>query len=340
MISRREVEAAERAPPVLIEARTRALEVMHDIASLLGQAGNVSELLMSASGSLLGREVGGELTSLSQLELAAYKMAARYFAKIASATTSESMSIANAYSLVAVARDIGLIASLYSQGEEPREEELVAPDDPRVSRFLRVVGEEGLMALPRILRSLGMEVASAVLEAQPDTPLQLALDLELLSAFREAYRGFRETPGGQILCGRMDIYALRAAASSSILSRELQQVAELVAKYIDSCLLPRDRLVALMGEADYRSAIQQIAASTYGSVAETSVELVDAFTHRIRKLQRERAIQYSLSDPLEPWFPAPVMELLLLNAEDVSAIVSGTIAGLTREQIAELVSMQ
>ena len=110
-----------------------------------------------------------------------------------------------------------------------------------------------------------------------------------------------------------------------------------------SCRLDRERLAGVLGEeAAYAALEQALAGNPYlGGYVESSLPIADAVIHGIRReYLRPLAEMYSLGDPLEEWYPAPVMELLLLGAEDVAALVAGIEMGLTREELPALLSVR
>ncbi len=332
----------EQAAPVLISARTRAFELTRDLANLVGQAGSRGELLAGINATVLGRVAGGSIESLDDAEWAAFRLLAREYARIEAAAPPAANPVVRAYSLVASAHDLVLLESLVRQGRAAEEARLAAPESPVVKRFLDSLSEAGLSRLPETLRELGLRTAAKVLEAAPDTPLGVALDAEILVSFSTAYEGLKGTPAEQVLCGRLDIYSLRVAAGAAPLARNNPQLAEQIASRIKTCKLDAERLRSILGEEDYYNAlIQALAGNPYsGAAVEGPLPLPDALVHAIRRSLRPVAEMYSLSDPVEEWFPAPVMELLLLSVEDVSALVTGINMGLTREELPALLSIK
>ena len=136
-------------------------------------------------------------------------------------------------------------------------------------------------------------------------------------------------------------YIIRAAAGAAPFSKANPALAEAVARRLKTCMLDEERLRSVLGEEDYYSALEQaLAGNPYTAAIETVVPLPDAVIHAVRRRQRPVAQMYSLSDPVEEWYPAPVMELLLLTVEDVSALVAGINMGLSREEIPSLLSIQ
>ncbi len=336
-----EAFSPEQAAPVLVAARTRAFELARDIANLLGQAGGSGEILAAINATILGRVAGGTLETLDQVEHAAFRLLAMEYARVERAVPPSANPAVRAYALVVDAHDLSMLESVIRQGRAAEEAPLAAPDSPVVRRFLDVVAEQGLSRLPELLRGLGYRRAAEVVEASPEAPLSLALDVELLSSFYEALEMLKGTPAEHVLCGRLDIYALRAAAGAAPLARSNPALAEAVARRLKACMLDEERLRGVLGEEDYYSALEQaLAGNPYTAGVESVVPLPDAVVHAIRRRQRPVAQMYSLGDPVEEWFPAPVMELLLLTVEDVSALVAGINMGLTREEIPALLSIQ
>ena len=336
-MSLEEAYSPEQAAPVLISARTRGFELAADIANLVGQAGGAGELVSALNATVLGRVAGGSIESLDDAEWAAFKLLAREYARIERVAPPAASPVVRAYGLVVDARDLVVLEATIRQGRAAEEAPLAAPDSPAVQLFLEAASEAGLTRVPEVLRSLGLRRAAAIAEAGPEVPLSVALDVELLTSFSEAYEAFKGTPAEYVLCGRLDYYSLRAAASAAPLARSNPQVAEAVAEAIKTCRLDAERLRSVLGEEEYYSALEQaLAGNPYHAGIEAAVPMVDATLHAIRRKNREAAEMYSLSDPVEEWFPAPVMELLLLGAEDVSALVAAINMGLSREALPSL----
>ena len=334
-----EAFSPEQAAPVLVSARTRAFELARDLVNLLGQAGGTGELMAAINATLLGRVAGGSLERLDQVEHAAFRLLADEYSRIERAVPPSANPAVRAYALVVDAHDLSILESMVKQGRGAEEAPLAAPSSPVVRKFLDTVAEQGLSRLPELLRSLGYRYAAEVVEASTEAPLSLALDVELLASFHEALESLKGTPAEHVLCGRLDIYALRAAAGAAPLAKSYPALAEAVAKRLKACMLDEERLRAVLGEEDYYGALEQaLAGNPYTTGLETVVPLPDAVVHAIRRRQRPVAEMYSLSDPVEEWFPAPVMELLLLVVEDVSALVAGINMGLTREELPALLS--
>ena len=335
-----EAFSPEQAAPVLVSVRTRAFELSRDLLNLLGQAGGTGEILAAINATLLGRVAGGALESLDQVEHAAFKLLASEYSRIERAVPPGVNPAVRAYTLVVDAHDLAILESVVRQGRAAEEAPLAAPGSPVVRRFLDAVAEQGLSRLPELLRGLGYRRAAEVVEASPEAPLSLALDVELLSSFYEALEQLKGTPAEHVLCGRLDIYSLRAAAGAAPLAKANPALSEAVARRIKACMLDEDRLRGVLGEEDYYSALEQaLAGNPYSTGVEAAVPLPDAVVHAIRRRQRPVAEIYSLGDPVEDWFPAPVMELLLLSVEDVSALVAGINMGFSREEIPSLLSI-
>jgi vacuolar-type H+-ATPase subunit C/Vma6 len=335
------IVSPEQIAPVLISVRTRAFELARDIVNIVGQAGSKDEMISAFNATILGRVVEGGISSLYDAEVAAYRLLAQQFSRISRVIQPSSSSIVKAYNMVIDTRDILIVSSYASQGRSVEEAPIAAPESPIVKKFIESVSEEGLTALPRVLRSLGYDLASKLLEAGRDIPLGLALDLELLISFSNARREYSGTPAERILCGRLDMYSTKIVASAAPLAKKSPEIADTIVSILDTCKIDKDRLAGVLGEDEYYSALEQaLAGNPYISAyAETTLPLVDTVIHAIRKTIRSLAEMYSLSDPLEDWFACPVMELMLLSAEDVSSLVSGLEMGLVRESLHPLLSI-
>ena len=338
-----ELFSPEQAAPILVSVRTRAFDLARDVLNLAGQAGSREELLAAMNATLLGRVAEGSIESLDDAERAAFRLLAREYARIEKVAPPRASAAVRAYSLVVDARDLVVLASTVAQGRAAEEAPLAAPESPTVQLFVEALAEGGLTRLGEVLASLGYRTAARLVEAGAEIPLGLALDLELLRSFYEALDAAKGTPAEGVLCGRVDMYALRVAAGAAGLARRNPALGEMIASNMASCRLDRERLVGVLGEeAAYAALEQALAGNPYlGGYVESSLPIADAVIHGIRReYLRPLAEMYSLGDPLEEWYPAPVMELLLLGAEDVAALVSGIEMGLTREELPALLSVR
>jgi len=332
----------EQVAPVLISVRTRAFELARDIVNIVSQTSSKDEVISAFNATILGRIVEGGISSLYDAEVAAYRFLAQQFSRISHVIPPSSSSIVKAYITVIDTRDILIVSSYALQGRSVEEAPVAAPESPIVEKFIESVSEEGLTALPRILRRLGYDLASKLLESGRDIPLGLALDLELLISFSNARREYSGTPAERILCGRLDMYSTKTVANAAPLAKKSPEIADTIVSMLDTCKIDKDRLTRVLGEDEYYSALEQaLAGNPYISAySETTLPLVDTVIHAIRKTIRPLAEMHSLSDPLEDWFACPVMELVLLSAEDISSLVSGLEMGLVRESLHPLLSIR
>ncbi len=339
MISREiDYKPEERLPPLLISSRTRAIRLAHDITTLAGQT-SVAEFLSIIPGTILAQYIEGPIT-LDKVEYAAYRMLTKEYENIAKIAPSSSQPIIYAYNMVILARDLSLISSYLRQGRSIEYAKLAEPELDIVKKFIDLSSERGLAALPSILKTLGLEYASAILEEVPDAPLSLALDVELLQSFLEAFEIVIGTPAEQIICMRLDIYSLRSVAGASLIAQKGSPLIEKLYKLVRSCKIEKEKLLSALGETDYESLLRQaLSSSTYGVPVEETISFLDQVVHSIRKRLRLVASRFSLSDPLENWYVSSIMEFLLLNAEDITAIISAINLGLSKEQILELISI-
>lgn len=334
----------EQVAPTLISVRTRAFELSRAVAYIVSHASGREEALSVLNATLLGKIVETGIASLYEAETVAYKLLAQQYARIERVLPPSENSIVRAYSTIVDTRDILVAHSFLSSGKPVEEASLAAPNSPVIKKIIAGTSEKGLTALPEILKSLGYTLASTLLEVG-ETPLGLAFDLELLSSFTNALNEYAGTPAENILCHRLDIYALRIAAGVAPLAKKNPRIAEIVKPLFNTCRLDRDKLVGVIEETDYYTALEQaLAGSPYVTTAMAAARaetlpLVDTVIHNIRKKLHRLAVRYSLSDPLEEWFACPVMELMLLSVEDVSALASSFEMGLARESLPLVISV-
>ncbi len=320
------------AAPILRIVRSMSLE--DDIRMLVSQAGSVEQLLQAVKGTRIAAYVSS-VRSVDDVEEAVRAFHLSMLEKL-SFLYSIVPSTFNAYSMLIVAGRLASLIKASVKGEEPPR---ALPRHPLLRRVSRTLAEAGIRAVRPILIEAGFtNLASYIASAKLEPALiDLYLDLDLANMFGRALIEVGDSRGGEHVCFRLDAIAVRLAGNAALIGT--RNVRRLATRSLKTCKLDDGKLREAVEEATIERIGAAIHATPYQAHMSPRLPVAEAAYHAIRKLSRKK-LQGSLAhDPTEPGFAAAVLELLELDAEDVTALAIAAFAGLPREVVSDVVSL-
>jgi hypothetical protein len=324
--------ATDYVAPLLRVVRRMSLE--DDIRLLASQMANLDQFMQAVRGTRLAAKAH-KLQSIDDVEAAAWSYYVDVLLKLRPLEATVPRTY-NAYSMLALAHWVSkLIRSAISGLELPRN----IPDHPLLRDTARTLAEAGVRALPPILEHYGLtRVAEYARSPRLEVPaVELAVDLDVISLFAAARQELGDSRGVEHVCYRLDALAARAASTAATL--DAREVKRMVVEALETCLLPRSRLVEAVEEGVLERIIAAVHGTPYHQHLSPKLAPGEAVYHAVRKYSRTKLPGSLAYDPTEPGHAAAVLELLTLDVEDVVALATIAFAGLGREVALDALSL-
>ncbi|RUM46868.1 MAG: hypothetical protein DSY37_04295 [Hyperthermus sp.] len=311
-----------------------------DLRSLLSQYQPTRDFLELFRATKIGRYLPGErgVIDPASLERAAYK----YYTVVArealeDSLTGSAVTIYDAYQSIVTARDVEIIARAALQGREVRLEELIAPEAPQVFMARRAGEETGDPS--RVLRAAGMKRAAEIVARRRSSELvTVAVDIEVLGKFVQAYEEASTLTAKKLLGNRVDILAARTSFTLASLAPETE-IMEAYEAVLETHMLPKDKVIEAMRNKDRESLERIFTEHIPGRIPE-GFNALDALVFGLRRENRRLAKHVFIREVLTPETAAGLLELLLLDTEDAIAMALSSYSGQPREILANMVSFQ
>jgi len=318
----------------------RAQSIEEDLRAVLAQYTGDETTVKLFQATKLTRflKAGEEFTNPRQVERAAYRLFIEVLSSVSTSLSEKAMKLIKPYILIPVVRDIELIIR-HAQREErpPSAEELLWPENKLVQDALRLV-EEGVTDPLQLLRRVGLYTAYRIVSAARSAEaLSVALDVELLKAFRDSFDAAGTELCREILGGRIDIYAARTMYSLI----EMKPPRQVIDTYIDqlsSYRLSMREIKNAVESLDAEQAKRILSNSPYGGLSE-NLGLLEGFIAKVRKGLRPVAKKIFTWDTVMDEPIVGVSELLLLDAEDAIIISLLAYSRQPKQRVIDLVSL-